>query len=73
MAYTVGLWSRHNGLLRRRTELTHTASYVDNATAFANGLAYVSDRGTIIMKGDNTTWLAAGANRQRYEGTLDGS
>ncbi|KAI0322328.1 glycoside hydrolase family 16 protein [Amylostereum chailletii] len=38
--------------------------YVDKNTAFANNLSYVSDRGTVIMKGDNTTWLPTGQNRQ---------
>ncbi|EIM92458.1 uncharacterized protein STEHIDRAFT_47968 [Stereum hirsutum FP-91666 SS1] len=39
--------------------------YVNSTTAFANGLAYVlNDTNQVIMKGDNTTWLASGANRQ---------
>ncbi|VDB99648.1 unnamed protein product [Peniophora sp. CBMAI 1063] len=44
---------------------THgTVTYVDNTTAFNSSLAYVSDRNTVIMKGDNTTWLAEGAYRE---------
>ncbi|KAI0033145.1 glycoside hydrolase family 16 protein, partial [Vararia minispora EC-137] len=43
---------------------THgTVNYVDNATAAANNLSYISDRNTVIMKGDDTTWLPLGQNR----------
>ncbi|KAJ7487626.1 glycoside hydrolase family 16 protein [Mycena galericulata] len=37
--------------------------YVNDTYAFDNGLAYVNDDGTVVMKGDNTTWLPEGQNR----------
>lgn len=40
-------------------------SFVDEQTAFADGLAYVTSDNKVIMKGDNTTWLAEGVNRSR--------
>ncbi|KAJ7597059.1 glycoside hydrolase family 16 protein [Mycena floridula] len=40
-----------------------TVNYVTSSVAFANGLAYVEDDGTVIMKGDDTTWLADGQYR----------
>lgn len=40
-------------------------SFVDEQTAFADGLAYVASDNTVIMKGDNTTWLSEGVNRSR--------
>lgn len=40
-------------------------SFVDQETAFADGLAYVTSNNKVIMKGDNTTWLAEGVNRSR--------
>lgn len=44
---------------------THGAvNFTDAQTAFANGLAYVTDDNVVIMKGDNTTWLPAGAVRE---------
>ncbi|KAJ7492593.1 glycoside hydrolase family 16 protein [Mycena latifolia] len=43
---------------------THgTVTYVNETYAFQNGLAYVNDDGTVVMKGDNTTWLPEGQNR----------
>ncbi|KZT74648.1 glycoside hydrolase family 16 protein [Daedalea quercina L-15889] len=43
---------------------THgTVNYTDRNTAFADGLAYVESDGTVVMKGDNTTWLQEGQNR----------
>jgi len=45
---------------------THgTVDYVDNTTAFANNLSYISWDGKVIMKGDDTTTLQAGQNRER--------
>ncbi|KAG1750014.1 glycoside hydrolase family 16 protein [Suillus paluster] len=38
-------------------------TFVDQQTAFNSGLAYVNADNKVIMKGDNTTWLSAGANR----------
>ncbi|KAF9229309.1 glycoside hydrolase family 16 protein [Gyrodon lividus] len=38
-------------------------TFVDQQTAFSNGLAYVTSSDKVIMKGDNTTWLPAGVNR----------
>ncbi|KAJ6519845.1 glycoside hydrolase family 16 protein [Mycena sanguinolenta] len=37
--------------------------YVNQTYAFDNKLAYVTDDGTVVMKGDNTTWLPEGQNR----------
>jgi hypothetical protein len=45
-------------------------SYVDQETAFSTGLAYVTDNNEVIMKGDDTTWLAAGVYRNRSSGLL---
>jgi len=43
---------------------THgTVTYVNASYAFQNGLVYVEDDGTVIMKGDNTSWLASGQYR----------
>ncbi|KAI0732372.1 glycoside hydrolase family 16 protein [Fomitopsis betulina] len=42
------------------TDPTH---YTDRDTAFANGLAYVESDGIVVMKGDNTTWLQEGQER----------
>ncbi|KAF7339449.1 Glycoside hydrolase family 16 protein [Mycena sanguinolenta] len=43
---------------------THgTVTYVNQTYAFDNKLAYVDDNGTVIMKGDDTTWLPEGENR----------
>jgi len=41
-------------------------SYVNASYAFQNGLVYVEDDGTVIMKGDNTSWLASGQYRDRW-------
>ncbi|KAI0932227.1 hypothetical protein AcW1_000592 [Taiwanofungus camphoratus] len=38
-------------------------NYTDQNTAFADGLAYVTDDNIVVMKGDNTTWLASGQYR----------
>lgn len=44
---------------------THgTVTYVDNTTAFAQNLSYISWDGKVIMKGDDTTTLQAGQNRE---------
>ncbi|KAG8219837.1 hypothetical protein J3R82DRAFT_815 [Butyriboletus roseoflavus] len=40
-------------------------SFVDEQTAFADGLAYVTSDNKVIMKGDNTTLLSEGVNRSR--------
>jgi len=37
--------------------------FVNQTTAFAQNLAYVTSDGTVIMQGDNTTTLPAGQNR----------
>ncbi|KAJ6610875.1 concanavalin A-like lectin/glucanase domain-containing protein [Mycena sp. CBHHK59/15] len=43
---------------------THgTVTYVNSTYAFQNRLAYVNDDGTVVMKGDNTTWLPEGEKR----------
>ncbi|KAJ7254086.1 glycoside hydrolase family 16 protein [Mycena haematopus] len=44
---------------------THgTVTYVNQTYAFQNGLAYVNEGdGTVVMQGDNTTWLPEGQNR----------
>ncbi|KAJ3734878.1 glycoside hydrolase family 16 protein [Lentinula guzmanii] len=43
---------------------THgTVNFLNATTAFSDGLAYVQDNGIVIMKGDNTTTLAEGVNR----------
>ncbi|KAI0067689.1 hypothetical protein BV25DRAFT_1846837 [Artomyces pyxidatus] len=44
---------------------THgTVTYVNQETAFANNLSYISSENTVIMKGDDTTWLQEGEFRQ---------
>jgi beta-glucanase (GH16 family) len=44
---------------------THgTVTYVDNTTAFAQNLSYISWDGKVIMKGDDTSTLQAGQNRE---------
>lgn len=40
-------------------------SFVDQQTAFTDGLAYVTSDNKVVMKGDNTTWLPVGVNRSR--------
>ncbi|GJE86093.1 glycoside hydrolase family 16 protein [Phanerochaete sordida] len=43
---------------------THgTVNYTTADYAFANGLAYVQGDGVVVMKGDDTTQLASGVNR----------
>ncbi|TFY69781.1 hypothetical protein EVJ58_g225 [Rhodofomes roseus] len=43
---------------------THgSVNYTDRNTAFADGLAYVESDGIVVMKGDNTTSLSEGQNR----------
>ncbi|KAI0004307.1 glycoside hydrolase family 16 protein [Russula compacta] len=43
---------------------THgTVTYVDEPTAFADNLSYISWDGKVIMKGDDTTTLQSGQNR----------
>jgi len=39
-------------------------NYTTKDDAFASGLAYVRDDGTVIMQGDNTTWLDKGVRRK---------
>ncbi|KAI9445170.1 glycoside hydrolase family 16 protein [Lactarius indigo] len=44
---------------------THgTVTYVDNATAFAHNLSYISWDGKVIMKGDDTNTLQSGQYRE---------
>ncbi|KAI0662806.1 glycoside hydrolase family 16 protein [Cubamyces menziesii] len=38
-------------------------NYTDRATAFSNNLSYVTDDGKVVMKGDDSTWLASGVYR----------
>ncbi|TRM66340.1 glycoside hydrolase family 16 protein [Schizophyllum amplum] len=38
-------------------------NYVDSDTAFGSGLAYVQEDDIVVMKGDNTSWLADGEYR----------
>lgn len=40
-------------------------SFVDRETALNDNLAYVTDTGTVIMSGDNTSWVPVGQNRNR--------
>jgi hypothetical protein len=40
-------------------------SYVNASFAFANRLAGVNNDSKVFMKGDDTTWLAAGQYRDR--------
>ncbi|KAH9849779.1 glycoside hydrolase family 16 protein [Lenzites betulinus] len=43
---------------------THgTVNYTDRSTAISNNLSFVTEDGNVIMKGDDTTWLQAGVNR----------
>ncbi|KAJ3774916.1 glycoside hydrolase family 16 protein [Lentinula raphanica] len=43
---------------------THgTVNFLNATAAFSDGLAYVQDNGIVIMKGDNTSTLANGVNR----------
>ncbi|OJT12932.1 hypothetical protein TRAPUB_10497 [Trametes pubescens] len=43
---------------------THgTVNYTDKDTAFANNLSFVTSDGRVIMKGDDTTSLQSGVNR----------
>lgn len=50
---------------RRIISLADVRSYTDRDTAFADGLAYVESDGVVVMKGDNTTYLQEGQNRNR--------
>ncbi|KAI0043201.1 glycoside hydrolase family 16 protein [Auriscalpium vulgare] len=38
--------------------------YVDHDTAFAHNLSYISYDGKVVMKGDDTNWLAEGQYRE---------
>ncbi|KAI0365230.1 glycoside hydrolase family 16 protein [Pilatotrama ljubarskyi] len=38
-------------------------NYTDRDTAFASNLTFVTDDGKVIMKGDDSTWLASGVYR----------
>jgi hypothetical protein len=40
-----------------------SVNFLNKTAAFANGLAYVTNDNVVIMKGDDTTWLAAGEFR----------
>lgn len=40
-------------------------SYTTRDDALATGLVYVQGDGTVIMHGDNTTWLDKGVPRRR--------
>lgn len=42
-----------------------TVNFLNATAAFSEGLAYVQDNGVVIMKGDNTTTLDEGVNRNR--------
>jgi hypothetical protein len=42
-----------------------SSSFTDQQTAFDTGLAYVTDDNIVVMKGDDTTWLAEGQLRPR--------
>ncbi len=45
--------------------IDNLTSYTTREYAFQQGLAYVDDNGTVIMKGDDTTQLTAGVYRDR--------
>jgi hypothetical protein len=45
--------------------MMNNRSFVNESTAYANGLVYVQDNGTVIMKADDTTNLATGVFRNR--------
>lgn len=44
-------------------------SFINETAAFADGLAYITDDNVVVMKGDNTSWLAAGEVRNRSKST----
>jgi hypothetical protein len=46
------------------------SSFVNESTAFATGLAYVTPNNEVIMQGDNTSTLALGEYRNRLVATL---
>lgn len=41
-------------------------SYVSREEALQKKLIYTLEDGTVIMKGDNDTWLGHGVKRDRY-------
>jgi hypothetical protein len=45
--------------------ITNDCSFVNESTAFANGLVSIQEDGTVIMKADNTSNLASGVFRDR--------
>ena len=47
-------------------QLMGSYSFVDQQTAWSTGLVYIESDGTVIMKGDNTTWLSSGQVRSRW-------
>lgn len=67
---TSSQWDRHvchdsSFTLLAPGDLSLFYSYVDNTTAFANNLSYISWDDKVIMKGDDTSTLQAGQNRER--------
>lgn len=54
-------WSQHHYNVNSRYH-----SYTDRHTALANNLTFITDDGKVVMKGDDTTWLASGVYRNRY-------
>ncbi|GBE77909.1 glycoside hydrolase family 16 protein [Sparassis latifolia] len=52
-------WNFYTG-----SDPTHgSVNYTDRETAYADGLYYVTEDNIVVMKGDNTTWLAEGGYR----------
>jgi hypothetical protein len=45
--------------------ITNVCSFVNESTAFANGLVSIQGDGTVIMKADDTSNLASGEFRDR--------
>ena len=45
--------------------ITNDCSFVNESTAFANGLVSIQKDGTVIMKADDTSNLANGVFRDR--------
>lgn len=45
---------------------TNDCSFVNESTAFANGLVSIQEDGTVIMKADDTSNLASGVFRDRW-------
>jgi hypothetical protein len=47
--------------------VTFICSYVTEDQAWQLGLVYITSDNKVIMKGDNTSWLAAGQYRNRCD------